>query len=125
MKYLYLISAQFSKFFIRESIIIIQIFILIFAFNIAMNPIMYSISANKAIISGLNENAIYFWPHNRVVEKIMFSEFEESRQLRELLDNDLGKHESIKGQGQVYIGTASIGNIDNITILLYYDIIIQ
>lgn len=125
MKYLYLISAQFSKFFIRESIIIIQIFILIFAFNIAMNPIMYAISANKAIISGLNENAIYFWPHNRVVEKIMFSEFEESRQLRELLDNDLGKHESIKGQGQVYIGTASIGNIDNITILLYYDIIIQ
>ncbi|HHW70820.1 MAG TPA: hypothetical protein GX392_05735 [Clostridiales bacterium] len=125
MKYLYLISAQFSKFFIRESIIIIQIFILIFAFNIAMSPIMYAISANKAIISGLNENAIYFWPHNRVVEKIMFSEFEESRQLRELLDNDLGKHESIKGQGQVYIGTASIGNIDNITILLYYDIIIQ
>ncbi|NMA65966.1 MAG: FtsX-like permease family protein [Clostridiaceae bacterium] len=125
MKYLYLISAQFSKFFIRESIIIIQIFILIFAFNIAMNPIMYSISANKAIISGLNENAIYFWPHNRVAEKIMFSEFEESRQLRELLDNDLGKHESIKGQGQVYIGTASIGNIDNITILLYNDDLIR
>jgi hypothetical protein len=66
VKMFHLIIRQYSKYFIRETVIMLLAAYLIYALTTAISPISYTLSLTDKIGSSILQSAVYFSPYDRV-----------------------------------------------------------
>ena len=104
MKHLIVLRKQYSRFFLRELVIMLMIVFILLALYGALSPLFYSITLNRYISSVLPENAIYFYPSVRIVDSIIMStspqDNENEQQSLEAMIDGMAEEFGVSGIGK-------------------------
>lgn len=128
MKTLYLVRKLYSKYLIREVVLMILIAYLIFALTIVVAPFAYMISLQNDILANINHPSIYFQPFERVqnmLDGFLFASEKDVQTMNMLLEESINSIEGVIGQGKTSDMTFTNDEQDAIRILGYNDDMIK
>ena len=84
MKCLIVLRKQYSRFFLRELVIMLMVVFILLALYGALSPLFYSITLNRQVSSALPDNAIYFYPSQRILSSVVMNPFDSENEQRSL-----------------------------------------
>ncbi len=124
MKLFYLIRKLYSRYLIREAVIILLTAYLIYALATALSPISYTLSLQNSVKESVRSESIYFLPFERVQSLLdgrLYASEEEVDEMSDLMKRSLGTIDGLIGQGKTAELIFSNDSHDNIRMIGYDD----